>query len=113
MGATRGDFEQAQERQRFARRRVEIARLDAGPVRRVEVDPGWRWSDHERPEIGTPSCELPHLGYVERGTLAIAMDDGQRVEVRAGQVFEASPGHDAWTVGDGPCVFIDFAAARL
>jgi hypothetical protein len=44
--------------------------------------------------------------------LAIAMDDGRRLNLTAGQVFDIPPGHDAWTLGDIPCVFIDFAAAR-
>jgi quercetin dioxygenase-like cupin family protein len=112
MDAARGDFQQPDESQRFSKRRVQIVNLAGGPVRRVEIDPGWRWSEHERPELGTPSCELPHLGYVVAGALRIAMDDGQQLETRAGQVFEVPPGHDAWTLGAEPCVFIDFAATR-
>jgi quercetin dioxygenase-like cupin family protein len=112
MGGERGDFARPDDAQHFSKRRVQIVTLAAGRVRRVEVDPGWRWSEHERPELHTASCELAHLGYVASGALAIAMDDGRRLDVTAGQVFDIPPGHDAWTLGDIPCVFIDFAAAR-
>ena len=36
------------------------------------------------------------------------MDDGTEVEGGPGEVLVIAPGHDAWTVGDEPCVFIDF-----
>jgi len=36
------------------------------------------------------------------------MDDGQEMEVGAGDIFEIPPGHDAWIVGDQPCVVIDW-----
>jgi hypothetical protein len=112
MDAARRDFQQPDEFHRYLKRRVQIVALSVGRVRRVEIDPGWRWSDDERPEVQTPSCELPHVGYVASGALAIAMDDGRRLDVNAGQVFEVPPGHDAWTVGSEPCVFIDFATTR-
>ena len=110
MPLARGDFTQPDETQRFSKRRVQIVRLGDGPVRRVEVDPGWRWSEHERPEIGTPSCRLPHVGYVVSGALHVAMDEGPQVQIAAGQAFQIPPGHDAWTIGDEACVFVDFAA---
>ncbi|MCD2441221.1 hypothetical protein LQ757_02915 [Agromyces sp. SYSU K20354] len=36
------------------------------------------------------------------------MDDGTEAEGGPGAVMVIEPGHDAWTVGDEPCVFIDF-----
>lgn len=33
---------------------------------------------------------------------------GSEVEVGRGDVFACPPGHDAWTVGDEPCVSVDF-----
>jgi hypothetical protein len=37
------------------------------------------------------------------------MDDGTEVDLGPGDVFVCPPGHDAWTVGDEPCVAFDFA----
>ncbi len=34
------------------------------------------------------------------------------MELRAGYVYEIMPGHDAWVVGDEPCVQYDFAGMR-
>jgi hypothetical protein len=31
--------------------------------------------------------------------------------VQAGDVFDLAPGHDAWTVGDEPCVRFDTGVA--
>jgi mannose-6-phosphate isomerase-like protein (cupin superfamily) len=34
--------------------------------------------------------------------------DGREVTVGPGEAFEVGPGHDAWVVGDEPCVALDF-----
>ena len=36
------------------------------------------------------------------------MDDGTERTSKAGDVLNIPPGHDAWVVGDEPCVSIDF-----
>ncbi|WP_243716954.1 hypothetical protein [Actinomadura sp. KC345] len=58
---------------------------------------------------GTDLCEVHHNGYVARGRLRIRMRDGSEAEAGPGDVFVVSPGHDAWVVGDEPCVVFDFA----
>ena len=37
--------------------------------------------------------------------------DGTQSVVRAGEAFYAAPGHDAWVLGDEPCVALDFPLA--
>jgi hypothetical protein len=37
--------------------------------------------------------------------------DGTEGEIGPGDVMVAAPGHDAWVVGDEPCVFVDFGAS--
>jgi hypothetical protein len=40
------------------------------------------------------------------------MNDGAEGEVGPGDAFIVSPGHDAWVVGDEPCVALDWSAAE-
>jgi hypothetical protein len=36
------------------------------------------------------------------------MDDGGQGEIGPGDVAAIAPGHDAWVVGEEPCVVVDF-----
>ena len=40
------------------------------------------------------------------------MDEGTEAEGGPGDVAVISPGHNAWVVGDEPCVMIDFTGAK-
>jgi hypothetical protein len=40
--------------------------------------------------------------------MTVRMDDGQQMDFGPGDFMIAEPGHDAWTVGDEPCVVIDW-----
>jgi class 3 adenylate cyclase len=53
-----------------------------------------------------------HLGVTLQGRLRVEMPDGTEMEIGPGDVFEIPPGHDAWVVGDGPWVSVDFWAMR-
>jgi len=70
-------------------------------------EPGWRWSRDVKPIAGTDSCQTRHLGYAISGRMHVTFDDGTEVEVAAGDAFDLPPGHDAYTVGDEPCVMVD------
>jgi hypothetical protein len=52
-----------------------------------------------------------HRSYVVSGRLHVAMSDGRQLELRPGDAHLVGPGHDAWVVGDEPCVTIDFIPA--
>lgn len=54
-------------------------------------------------------CPLPHIGYILSGTLGVRQRDGQEMEFRKGDVMMLPPDHEAWTVGDEDCVFVEFA----
>ena len=86
---------------------LDLVNLDAGPVGRATFQPVWRWSDHVKPIAGTDSCRAAHACYFLTGRMKVVSDDCQQVEYRPGDVAIMSPGHDAWTVGDQPCVVID------
>jgi len=91
------------------RGRVDLVALAGVTVGRATFEPGWRWSEHVKPLAGTALCELPHLGYVVAGRQVVRMADGTEVELAPGDAFAVGPGHDAWVVGEEPCVTLDFS----
>ncbi|MGA8369612.1 MAG: cupin domain-containing protein [Acidimicrobiales bacterium] len=88
--------------------KLEMVNLDRGPVGRATFEPGWQWSKHIQPIAGTESCQAAHLGYFISGRMKIVMDDGQEMEFGPGDFMGCASGHDAWIVGDEPCVVIDW-----
>ncbi len=87
----------------------EYVKLDGVEVHRVTFDKGAKWSKDLKPVAKTECCLLPHVAYVQSGRLAVVMNDGSREEFGPGDIMMLPPGHDAWTVGDEPCVFIEFS----
>jgi quercetin dioxygenase-like cupin family protein len=87
---------------------MELVNLDSGPVGRGTFEPGWQWSKHVKPIVATASCQAAHMGYVVSGHMKIVMDDGEETEFGPGDFMVSPPGHDAWVVGDQPCVVIDW-----
>jgi quercetin dioxygenase-like cupin family protein len=53
-----------------------------------------------------------HTGVVLSGRLHIRMDDGREAEAGAGEAVLITPGHDAWVLGDEPCVMIDWTGLQ-
>lgn len=88
--------------------KLELVNVDAGPVGRATFQPGWRWSEHVKPIAKTESCEAAHLGYFVSGRMKVVMDDGQETEFGPGDFAVIPSGHDAWIVGEEPCVVIDW-----
>jgi ketosteroid isomerase-like protein len=71
--------------------------------------PGWRWSTDVAPIAGTKSCQTRHLGYVISGEMRIRNDDGTELTIGEGDIFDLPSGHDAWVIGDAPCVMVDIS----
>ncbi|AUG75088.1 cupin [Kitasatospora sp. MMS16-BH015] len=88
--------------------RLDLVGLDSGGVGRATFEPGWQWSKHVKPLAGTDSCQASHAGYVLSGRMHIVMDDGQAEDFGPGDFMACPPGHDAWVLGDEPCVVIDW-----
>lgn len=44
--------------------------------------------------------------------MTVRMDDGSEHEYVPGEAFKMPPGHDAWTVGDEPCVLLNFGGLK-
>jgi class 3 adenylate cyclase len=93
--------------------RLELVDLDEAAIGWVTLPPGWRWSTDVRPAVQTTSCLTRHVAYAIEGVLHVAMDDGTELDIRAGDVHEIPPGHDAWVVGDDPYVSIEWASSGL
>jgi quercetin dioxygenase-like cupin family protein len=92
------------------RGRAEVVTVGGTTIVRGTFEPGWRWSEHVKPLAGTESCQAGHTGYVVSGRMRVRMDDGTEGDAGPGDAVRIAPGHDAWIVGEEPCVFIDFTA---
>jgi len=103
-------FDQADETRKFKEKgQVDLVEIGGGVVGLATFEPGWRWSDHVKPLAGTDSCQAAHIGYVLSGRQTVLMDDGTTLDIGPGDVVSIPAGHDGWTIGDEPCVVLDFA----
>ncbi|MDT9689052.1 cupin domain-containing protein [Streptomyces sp. P9(2023)] len=109
-GISSRSFDSADETRPFegGKGRLDLITTDRGPVGRAVFEPGWQWSKHVKPIAGTDSCMADHVGYVVSGRLKVVMDGGESGELGPGDFYAVKPGHDAWVVGDEPCVALDW-----
>ena len=93
---------------------LRLSQVDLGDhtVGRMTLEPGWRWYTHVRPEVGGEWCEARHVGVVISGRFGIVMRDGTALEFGPDDVFEIPAGHDGYTIGDEPCVQIEWTGLR-
>jgi class 3 adenylate cyclase len=77
------------------------------------LDPGWRWSKDVRPVVGGEWCQARHTGVVLSGRFGVMLEDGTTLEFGPDDVFHIPPGHDGWTIGDEPCVQIEWSGMRI
>jgi hypothetical protein len=75
-------------------------------------NPGWQWSKDIMPKAGGESCHVDHNLFVISGRMMVRMDDGDEFEIGPGDAAHIGPGHDAWVLGDEPCVSVDWTGAR-
>jgi hypothetical protein len=105
-------LDEAGDIRRFPNGRMDVVRMGGSVVGRGTFEPGFKWSESIGPIVGTTSCLLPHAGYVISGAMGIAMDDGRELTLAAGEAIQIAPGHDAWTIGDEPCVVLEVLSAE-
>jgi Cupin domain len=110
MGMIRKNFDQPDEVRPFEEDSGQLAVVDSGRglVGRAVFRPGWQWSKHVAPIAGTDSCQSAHVGYQVAGQMHVVMDDGEELDFGPGDLAVIPPGHDAWTVGNEPVVFLDW-----
>jgi class 3 adenylate cyclase len=92
---------------------AQLVTLDETTVGIATWEPGWRWSTHLKPLVGTAWCPVHHLGYAMSGRMRFMTDDGQQLEVGPRSIYEVPAGHDAWVVGDEPFVTLEWTSARV
>jgi hypothetical protein len=96
----------------FDKGKMDVVTLDNVTVGKAVFEPGWKWSECVKPIAGTDSCQVPHVGYLISGRMKVVMDDGSDEEFGPDDAVVIPPGHDAWILGDEPCVILDFAGAN-
>lgn len=87
---------------------LQLVNLEQGAVGRATFLAGWRWSEHVKPIAKTESCQAAHMCYFISGRMKVVMNDGEEMEYGPGDFATMAPGHDAWILGDEPCVVIDW-----
>ena len=95
----------------FDKGRMDVVRVGGNTIGRGVFEPGFKWSESIKPIVQTDSCEVAHVGYVLQGRMMIRMNDGSESEIKQGQAIQIAPGHDAWTLGDEPCVILEVQGA--
>jgi hypothetical protein len=92
--------------------KIDAVRAGCSRVKRVIYQPGFRWSTHMKPIVGTDYCMHAHVGFLASGQIHIQYADGCTLEFAAPQVVAIEPGHDGWVVGNEPAVLIEFDFER-
>ena len=101
------NFEDAEERVSFDRGHLDVVTASSLALGRESLEPGWRWSVHVKPIVGTERCEFHHVSIVLEGRIGFETRDGEVAEAGPGDVTDIAPGHDSWVIGDEPVVLID------
>jgi quercetin dioxygenase-like cupin family protein len=105
-------FETPDETRILQKGRFEVVRIGGMTIGRATYEPGWRWSEHVGPGVGSTRCSVEHVGMVVSGRATAAFDDGRVFELRAGDLFYIPPmPHDSWVIGDEPYVSLHFLGA--
>ena len=106
-------FDAPDETRLFERGRLDLVRLGPLTIGRARYEPGWKWSQHVGPVVGTPRCVVEHVGMVVSGVATVEFEDGRIIELTPGNLFYVPPvPHDSWVVGDEPYVSLHFLGAQ-
>ena len=105
-------FETPDERRTPPRAELAIVKFGDNTVTRVTYYPGFRWTTDVKPVAGTNLCQVTHFAYCLSGHLIVQMADGTQRQIGPGDIGIIPAGHDAWVVGDEPCVSLDFGGIQ-
>lgn len=108
MGNVQKSFESPDETREFDKGHVQMVALDSQKAGRAVLEPGWSWAGSVKPIVGGDSCKAHHVGYVVSGSLKVTPDDGGEFELKAGDIYEIQPGHNASVLGNENFVGLEF-----
>jgi quercetin dioxygenase-like cupin family protein len=104
-------FEEPDEVREMVNGRFELVRIGGLTIGRATYQPGWKWSEHVGPTVGSTRCSVEHVGLVLAGVATVAFED-RVIEMRAGELFYVPPvPHDSWVVGAEPYISLHFLGA--
>ena len=112
MQLRRKRFDRPDEVRTVDKAHIDLVELGELAIGRAVFEPGWRWSEHVKPLVGTDSCQTHHLGHLISGRMGVRMDDGTEMAFGPGDVYEIPPGHDGWVIGDEPVVGFEIMGAE-
>jgi hypothetical protein len=93
-------FDSPDEVREFPFGRFEIIHVGAISLGRATYQPGWKWSIHNAPLAGTRLCLAPHTGVAIAGHGIVQYEDGEKLDLLPGTVFQISTRpHDSWVHG--------------
>ncbi len=72
--------------------KIEVVYLGDIKVKRATYPKGWHFAD----DMGAPSCQDNHVGYMVSGSIRTKMADGNEFTIKSGDVFMIPANHDAW-----------------
>jgi len=102
----RKSFDEADEvRTPYERGGVDVVKVGDAKrwdAKRITIQPGWRFSEHTAPVVGTEVCEVSHVKLFLKGRFAVRMRDGTEMEFGAGDIGVIGAGHDAWVLEASP-----------
>lgn len=111
LSATKASLNDPDETKSTPRAKLQLVTVGGFTLGLRTLEPGWRWSTSMKEVARTETCEVRHIGYMISGRMGFVMNDGTKLEVGPGDAFDVHPGHDGWTIGEVPVVFIDLIDA--
>jgi hypothetical protein len=101
------NFNEPDETRNVGRMRTEQITIGGLLFTRNTAAPGWRWSEDIKPVAKTDSCQMSHIIQLLSGKIIVRLDDGTEMVFNPGDTGVIPPGHDGWTVGNEPAVWIE------
>src|SRR2546428_13953763 len=83
----RKNMKSPDETRKFDKGKIDIANVGDAVIGRVQLQPGWRWSESVEPLVGTDWGQQTHVGYVGSGRLETKLEDGTADEAGAGDAL--------------------------
>jgi hypothetical protein len=70
--------------------------------------PGWRSSEHVKPNAKTDNSDTARTCYFVSDRMKVVTDDRPEMKYSAGDFAVKVPGHYAWIIGNQPGVVMDW-----